>query len=77
MTVQKTTKTTLRAQDLTCPSCVSKIEKALRSVPGVESATVHFTTGRIEVGHDPARATADDLVRAVARAGYIARASAF
>ena len=35
--------TTLRSDEFTCPSCVSKIEKKLESVSGVSGATVHFT----------------------------------
>jgi copper chaperone len=70
-------KTTLRSQELSCPSCVPKIEKALRSVPGVQNAKVHFNTGRIEVEHDPARAGAGELVAAVRKAGYEAKIAAF
>lgn len=70
-------KTTLRANDLNCPSCVAKIEKSLTSLDGVEQAEVHFNTGRIAVMHDPSRASTDALVKAVANAGYTARASAF
>jgi len=77
MTTTHTRKTTLRAQDLSCPSCVPKIEKALKGVDGVSAADVHFTTGRISVEHDPSRAPVDDLVRAVAKAGYTAKPSAF
>ena len=72
-----TRKTTLRAQDLSCPSCVAKIEKALTGLDGVSGAAVHFTTGRITVEHDPARVTNEDLVGAVAKAGYTAKISAF
>jgi copper chaperone CopZ len=77
MTTSPTRKTTLRAQDLTCPSCVAKIEKALKGVDGVSAADVHFTTGRISVVHDPSQANVDDLVGAVLKAGYTARPSAF
>ncbi len=70
-------KTILRSQELTCPSCVAKIEKALRAVRGVESATVHFNTGRIEVEHDPATAGSQALVDAVRSAGYDARVAGF
>lgn len=69
--------TILRSQELTCPSCVAKIEKALDAVDGVETAKVHFATGRIEVQHDPARASVDALVKAVRSAGYDAKPSAF
>lgn len=77
MATQQIRKTNLRANDLNCPSCVAKIEKALNGMDGVEKATVHFNTGRIEVQHDPSVATTDALVKAVADAGYTAKPSAF
>lgn len=77
MTMSTTRKTTLRARDLSCPSCVAKIEKALDSLDGVSEAKVHFETGRIVVVHDAAKATQDALVAAVANAGYTAKVSAF
>ena len=70
-------KTLLRSRELSCPSCVAKIEKALQNVPGVDSAKVHFNTGRIEVEHDPAQASVPQLVEAVRGAGYEAQPSAF
>ncbi len=72
-----TVRTTLRAEGFSCPSCVAKIEKQVGRLDGVEAVTVHFATARIEVDHDPEVATVDDLVAAVARAGYTARPSAF
>jgi copper chaperone len=70
-------KTNLRSQELSCPSCVAKIEKALAALDGVQTATVHFNTGRIEVEHDAARAPVSDLVKAIRHAGYDAKPSAF
>lgn len=70
-------KTTLRANDLSCPSCISKIEKSLNALSGVQDSKVHFETGRIVVNHDPARVTKNDLVAAVASAGYDAKVSSF
>jgi copper chaperone len=70
-------KTTLRSQDLNCPSCVPKIENTLNSIDGVQSATVHFATGRIVVEHDRDRVSGADLIEAVADAGYTAKASVF
>lgn len=77
MATEQIKKTTLRANDLSCPSCVVKIEKSLGGLDGVEQAKVHFNTGRIEVQHDPSVATTDALVKAVADAGYTAKPSAF
>ena len=44
---------------------------------GVSNVKVHFASSRIEVDHDPSRQSVDDLVAAVAKAGYKAKASAF
>jgi len=71
------THTTLRAQGFSCPSCVGKIEKQLGRLPGVEHVTVHFASGRIEVDHDPAVVSADELAAAVGNAGYPTSVSAF
>ena len=70
-------KTLLRSQELTCPSCVAKIEKALKSKQGVNSAVVYFNTGRIEVEHDPQAVSAAELVNVIKAAGYDAKVSAF
>lgn len=76
-TTTTATTTTLRAEGFSCPSCVAKIEKQVGRLKGVESVKVHFATARIVVVHDPALASADDLVAAVAKAGYTARPAAF
>lgn len=70
-----TRKTILRSRDLNCPSCITKIERALRDIDGVADAKVHFASGRIEVEHDPRLAEAARLVDAVARVGYTAKVS--
>jgi copper chaperone CopZ len=71
------TRTVLRSDEFSCPSCVIKIEKALNALPGVDAARVHFNTGRIEVEHDPATAPVETLVSAVKSAGYGARPATF
>ena len=70
-------KTLLRSQDLSCPSCVAKIEKALQGLDGVTTAKVHFNTGRIEIEHDPDTTSADTLVQTVREVGYEAAVAAF
>ena len=76
-TITNTTKTTLRAEGFSCPSCVAKIEKQVGRLDGVESVKVHFASARIEVVHDAVVVSPDDLVAAVAKAGYTARPAAF
>jgi copper chaperone CopZ len=70
-------KTILRSQELSCPSCVAKIEKALKALDGVEQATVHFNTGRIEVQYDPEAVKSDELVAAVRAVGYESKVAPF
>lgn len=71
------TRTLLRSDELSCPSCVPKIEKALLALPGVEKVVVTFASGRIEVHHDPALSDVNALVNTVAKTGYTAKPSAF
>ncbi|MBI4928213.1 MAG: heavy-metal-associated domain-containing protein [Anaerolineae bacterium] len=70
-------KTLLRSQELTCPSCVAKIETALKVIKGVSEVKVYFNTGKIEVQHDPEIAKTEDLVKAVKSVGYEASVAAF
>lgn len=65
-----TTRTVLRAEGFSCPSCVAKIEKRVGRLDGVEAVTVHFASSRIEVLHDMTVAPVEVLVAAVRRAGY-------
>jgi Cu+-exporting ATPase len=61
----------LKIAGMTCASCVGRVERALRSVPGVLSADVNLATERASIrlldGADQAA-----LITAVAKAGYSA-----
>jgi copper chaperone len=70
-------KTLLRSQELTCPSCVAKIETALKALKGVTDAKVYFNTGKIEVQHDPQVAQVEYLVKVVKSVGYETSVAAF
>ncbi|MHA7600017.1 heavy metal translocating P-type ATPase [Alicycliphilus sp. T452] len=63
---------------MTCASCVGRVERALRKVPGVRDATVNLATERAHVVCDPGTAPGMDAVlrRAVRNAGYEPRAAA-
>src|SRR5437773_1097666 len=57
---------------MTCAACAARIEKSLNRVPGVKAA-VNFATETANVGYDPAVTGPDQMIAAVARAGYGAR----
>ena len=62
----------IEVDDMTCASCVSRVEKAIRAVPGVEEAAVDLVAGRARVtGGDP-----EAVVAAVIDQGYPARLAA-
>ena len=71
-----TIRTLLRSDELSCPSCVAKIEKSLMALPGVTKAEVKFSSGRIEVEHDPSQSDVAALVSSIAKTGYTAKPSA-
>ena len=55
---------------ITCASCVSRNERALRTTPGVRAADVNIATERATVTYDPAQVTVADLVERIKSAGY-------
>ncbi|OZI72652.1 copper-translocating P-type ATPase [Bordetella genomosp. 2] len=55
---------------MTCASCVGRVEKALKAVPGVAQATVNLATERATVR---GVAAVQDLVAAIEKVGYEAR----
>jgi copper ion binding protein len=59
---------TLPVEGMTCASCVSRVERALRKVPGVLDATVNLANETATVRGDALSATA--LAAAVVAAGY-------
>ncbi|MGB8064884.1 MAG: heavy-metal-associated domain-containing protein [Candidatus Sulfotelmatobacter sp.] len=67
--------TILRSDNISCPRCMAGLEKTLGAMEGVEYAKAWFSTGRIEIRHDPAHVSVKALVQAVRVAGYYARPS--
>ncbi len=61
---------TLAIAGMTCASCVSTVERALRKVGGVTSAVVNLAAETATVGYLADQVAVADLVRAVERAGY-------
>ena len=67
---ERTSATELAIGGMTCASCVGRVEKALKAVPGVTDAVVNLATERATVRGS---ATSDALITAVIGAGYEAR----
>ncbi len=65
-----TAQETLPIIGMTCASCVSRVEKALRMPAGVLKADVNLATEKATVSYIPGQASYKDLVEAVRGAGY-------
>ena len=59
----------LDLEGMTCASCATRIERKLNRLGGVE-ATVNYAAETASVAFDPSTRTVDDLLAAVAAAGY-------
>ncbi|HSR14046.1 MAG TPA: copper ion binding protein, partial [Thermodesulfobacteriota bacterium] len=55
---------------MTCASCVARVEKGLKGIPGVEEASVNLATEKAAVVFDPGKVNEEDLVRTVEDLGY-------
>ncbi len=64
-----TVKTTFSVSGMSCASCVSRVEKSLRDLPGVVSVAVNLASNRAVVEHTGNADTAA-MLRAVTDAGY-------
>jgi P-type Cu+ transporter len=60
---------------MTCASCVGRVERALRKVPGVQQASVNLATESARITFEPGADMEARLRRAVRDAGYEPRAT--
>ncbi|MGG4603905.1 heavy metal translocating P-type ATPase [Paenalcaligenes sp. Me131] len=63
-------KVELSVEGMTCASCVGRVERALKAVPGVNEAAVNLATERATIS---GVASTEQLIAAVAKAGYDAK----
>ncbi|NGZ77988.1 heavy-metal-associated domain-containing protein [Saccharibacillus alkalitolerans] len=57
-------------EPLTCPSCIKKIEGALKKTDGVEEAKVLFNSGKVKAVYDADRVAPEELKTIIERLGY-------
>lgn len=62
----------LSIDGMTCASCVARVEKALKKVPGVQQANVNLATEQAWVEADTT-VSADKLIQVIRKAGYDAQ----
>ena len=55
---------------MSCSACSAAVEKAVASLEGVQELSVSLTQGLLLCEYDESRLTAEDIIKAVVRAGY-------
>ncbi|WP_461240842.1 heavy-metal-associated domain-containing protein [Paucilactobacillus sp. N302-9] len=63
-------KAILQLGELTCPSCLTKIEHAVAGTNGVDSVKVLFNAGKVKAEFNADQTSADDLADVVEKLGY-------
>lgn len=63
---------TMYLETLTCPSCMQKIEGALKGVEGVEEDTINvsFNSSRVRFDFQEDKVSIDEIEDVVTRVGY-------
>lgn len=65
-------KATIQLETLTCPSCIQKIENAVKSLEGVdkESVNVLFNSSKVKLDFDEEKLSIETIENAIVALGY-------
>ena len=65
-------KATIQLETLTCPSCMQKIDNAVKSLEGVdkESVNVSFNSSKVKIDFDDEKLSIEKIEKAITSLGY-------
>ena len=65
-------KATIQLETLTCPSCIKKIEGAMKKLEGVDQDTVKvmFNASRVKADFDDEKVSIEEIEKAITTLGY-------
>ena len=63
-------KLVMQLDELSCPSCMQKIQAGVSQQDGVESVKVLFNASKVKAEYDEAVTNPDELTQAVTDLGY-------
>ncbi|HHX31435.1 MAG TPA: heavy-metal-associated domain-containing protein [Bacteroidales bacterium] len=63
---------TIQLEALTCPSCIQKIEGAMKKIDGVDRDTVKvmFNASRVKANFESDKTTLEEIEKTITRMGY-------
>ncbi len=65
-------KATIQLEELSCPSCLQKIDKAVKALNGVdkESVNVMFNSSKVKLNFNETEVSIDSIENAISKLGY-------
>lgn len=63
-------KITMQLEELGCPSCVKKIEAALKKQQGIEGVSILFNSSKAKVEFDEALIESNTIAKIITDLGY-------
>lgn len=65
-------KATIQLEALVCPSCVQKINSAVKSLDGVDKDSVNilFNASKVKLSFDSGKTSIEDIENAIKNMGY-------
>ena len=65
-------KAVIQLEALTCPSCIQKIEGAMKQLDGIEQDTVNisFNSSKLKFNFDDEKQSIETVVEAIDKLGY-------
>lgn len=65
-------KLTIEMETLTCPSCIIKIEKLLKSLEGIDkdSVKVSFSSSKARLNFDDTKIKPEEIKESIGKLGY-------
>ncbi|MNI76425.1 Zinc-transporting ATPase [compost metagenome] len=64
------TNKTYQLETVSCPSCIAKIEGALKKTAGVAQSEVLFNTSRVKVTYDDNVISSEEIKGRIGKLGY-------
>lgn len=63
---------TIQLETLTCPSCIQKIEGALKGLDGVDqdTAKISFNSSKVKLDFDEDKVSIQEIENAISKLGY-------
>lgn len=65
----------IQLEELTCPSCITKIESVLSKEEGVEEAKVLFNASKVKVTYNEDKISGEHITDLIEKLGYVVKST--